>query len=104
MIDGNYYMDGEEFILCKEHLTCDDKYKTRIVHVESLKFSHDMLSHTEHVCYVEEACDRRFVPSSKEEFEIVLGMYQSCRKAIDDLNTLWFMPRWKEKEQAEETK
>lgn len=98
MIDGNYYMDGEEFILCKGHFICDDYDKTRMVRVESLKFSHDMLSHTEHACYVEEACDRRFVPSSKEEFEIVMGMYKACHKAIDELNTLWFMPRWKEKE------
>ena len=98
MTDGNYYIDGEEFIRVIGHFTCDDEDKTRMIRVETLKFSHDMLNHCEQACYVEEACDRRFVPSSREEFEIVNDIYKACRKTIDELNTLWFMPRWKEKE------
>lgn len=94
MIDGNYYMDGESFIHVKEHFMGVGDIP--MIYTEMVKFSHG-LGHYEHIGLVEEACDRRMVPSSQEEFEIVKNLYLSCHKAIDTLNTQWFKPRWKEK-------
>lgn len=95
MTDGNYYMDGESFIRCKSHLI--DCEGTPMIMAEEINFGHGLF-YAEHICLVESACDRRMVPSSKEEFEIVKNLYLSCQQAIDNLNTGWFMPRWKEKE------
>lgn len=99
MTDGKYYMDGEEFIHVTGHFIGGED--TPMILVESLTFAHG-LHYYERLGYVEKACDRRMVESSEEEFNIVKNLYMSCRKTIDTLNTQWFMPRWKEKEQTKQ--
>lgn len=70
---------------------------TPMIFAEEVMFSHGLF-YFDHIPLVESACDRRMVPSSEEEFNIVKNLYLSCQRAIDTLNTGWFIPRWKEKE------
>lgn len=101
MVDGNYYMDGECFIRVKRHFVLhNDEYDdTSMIRADELNFRHG-LGYYEDVAFVEEACDSRMVPSSKEEFEMVKNLYDACHAAIDRLNTEWFMPRWAEKQKT----
>ena len=99
MKDGEYYMDGSCFmrVISHEKVTNDRNH----IRCEVVEFQHGLYYYDSLLC-VEEACERRMVPSSQTEFETVKNLYQSCHAAIDKLNDLWFLPRWKEKQSTNE--
>lgn len=91
MTDGNYYMDGESFIHCKEHMKGQNDVS--LILAEMINFGHG-IGYYDCIPLVEDACDRRMVDSTKEEFEMIKNIYETSLNTIDKLNDLWFIPRW----------
>ena len=99
MIDGKYYVDGESFCKCLSHAKSFDGED--MVCVEACTFNEYGLSKYDRLVLVEEACDRRFVESTEEEYNTVRNLIQSTINIIDKYNDKCFLPRWTERKKKE---
>ena len=99
MIDGKYYVDGECFCKCLSHAKGFDGKD--MVCVDACTFNEYGLSKYDRLVLVEEACDRRFVESTEEEYNTVRNLIQSTINIIDKYNDKCFLPRWSERKEKE---
>ena len=89
--EGKYYVDGEGFYKCvgkKE--TSINKY----VIMDEVTIVRNVLSFYQGITYVEEACERRMVECSEEDYNYVLSQVVSTYKKLDDFNTKVFTHLW----------
>lgn len=93
--EGKYYVDGEGFYKCvgKEENNID-KY----VRMDAVITQYKNLSYYQGISYVEEACERRMVECSEEDYNYVLGQAVSICNKMYDYNTKVFTPLWMNKD------
>lgn len=77
---GKYYVDGEGFYKVLGH---EESHGTRKVQMEFVTIKYQGISYFKNFPLIEEACERRMVECSKEQFEYVK------KKALDTYNELW---------------
>lgn len=93
METGKYYVDGEGFYKVLSKI--EDKGKIVVDWVYSKSGSISRYSGLE---LVEEACDRRMVECTKEQFEKARDMADAAINKLYDYNTEVFVPLWKKRE------
>ena len=92
--EGKYYVDGEGFYKCVGKVESANKY----VYMDALIIKNKSLSFYKGITYVEEACERRMVECSEEDYNFVLGQTISVYQKLDAYNTHVFKHLWASKE------
>lgn len=93
--EGKYYVDGEGFYKCvgKEE-TNINKY----VRMDAVITRHESLSYYQGLSYVVEACERRMVECSAEDYNYALEQAECFINKMYEFNTKVFKPLWVNKE------
>lgn len=92
---GKYYVDGGGFYKCvgkkEDHENKYVRFDGVITIYNNVSFYHD-------ITYIEEACARRMVECSKEDYNFVLEQAVSICNKLDAYNTAVFKHLWAIKE------
>ena len=92
---GKYYVDGEGFYKCVDK---EENNINKYVRMDAVITKHKYLSFYQGISYVEEACERRMVECSEEDYNYVLGQVVSVCTELDEYNTKVFKHLWVNKE------
>ena len=95
--EGKCYVDGEGFYKCGERVTEEGTGK-RFAIMSAVMTS---LFHTtiyRRATYVEEACERRMVECSEEDYNYALEQAESFINKMYEFNTKVFKPLWDNKD------
>ena len=95
--EGKYYVDGEGFYKCIEVVTEEGTGK-RFAIMSAVITSSFHTSIYRRATYVEEACERRMVECSEEDYNYVLGQAVSVCTKMDEYNTKVFKHLWVNKD------
>ena len=96
--EGKYYVDGEGFYKCLE-IVIEVETGKRFVIMSAVKISSSFhVTWYKRATYVEEACEKRMVECSKEDYNYVLGQAVSFFNKMDEYNTKVFNHLWENKE------
>ena len=95
--EGKYYVDGEGFYKCLEIITEKGTGK-RFVALSAVITSSFHVTWYKRAIYVEEACERRMVECSEEDYNYVLGQAVSFFNKMDEYNTKVFKHLWENKD------
>ena len=95
--EGKYYVDGEGFYKCLEIVTEEGTGK-RFAIMSAVIVSLFHVTWYKRATYVEEACEKRMVECSKEDYNYVLGQAVSFFNKMDEYNTKVFNHLWENKE------
>lgn len=90
---GKYYVDGEGFYKCVGKVESANKY----VDMDAVIIKNKSLSFYKGITYVEEACERRMVECSEEDYNHVLDMIVHLYSILDNYNTAVFKKLWANK-------
>lgn len=92
--EGKYYVDGEGFYKCTGKV--ESCYKYAVMEAVITKFN--SVSYYECITFLEDACERRMVECSEEDYNFVLGQAISVYQKLDAYNTKVFKHLWAIKE------
>lgn len=95
--EGKYYVDGEGFYKCIEVVTEEGTGK-RFAIMSAVKTSSFHITIYKRATYVEDACERRMVECSEEDYNYVLGQATAIIKKMEEYNTKIFKHLWVNKE------
>ena len=95
--EGKYYVDGEGFYKCVGKVESANKY----VDMDAVIIKNKSLSFYKGITYVEEACERRMVECSEEDYNFVLGQTISVYQKLDAYNTQVFKHLWANKDDVQ---
>ena len=93
--EGKYYVDGEGFYKC---VGKEENNINKYVRMDAVITRHKSLSYYQGISYVEEACERRMVACSEEDYNYVLGQAVSVCTKMDEYNTKVFKHLWENKD------
>lgn len=94
--EGKYYVDGEGFYKCIGKKEFQNK---KNVLVDAVIIRYNSVSYYARLTYVEEACERRMVECSEEDYNFVLKQAVSICNRLDNYNTAVFKHLWMNKEE-----
>lgn len=92
---GKYYVDGEGFYKC---VGKEEYQNKKYVLVDAVIIRYNSVSYYARLTYVEEACERRMVECSVEDYNFVLRQAVSICNKLDNYNTAVFKHLWVNKE------
>ena len=95
--EGKYYVDGEGFYKCLEIITEEITMKKRAV-MSAVITSSFHITIYKRATYVLEACERRMVECSEEDYNYVLGQATIFIKKVEEYNTKVFKHLWENKD------
>ena len=95
--EGKYYVDGEGFYKCLEIVTEEGTGK-RFAIMSAVIVSLFHVTWYKRATYVEEACEKRMVECSKEDYNYVLEQAVSFFNKMDEYNTKVFNHLWVNKD------
>ena len=91
---GKYYADGEGFYRAIEKETHG---KNNVVIMETVMTKDHSVSHYNNISFIEEACDKRMVECTKEQFELAKEKALAVIDELYQFNSDVFLPLWKKK-------
>lgn len=91
---GKYYADGEGFYRA---ISKDKHGEKNVVEMEIVQTKDFSVSHYKHIYLIEEACDKRMVECTKEQFELAKEKALAVIDELYQLNSDVFLPLWKKK-------
>lgn len=92
---GKYYVDGEGFYKC---VGKEEYQNKKYVLVDAVIIRYNSVSYYARLTYIEEACERRMVECSEEDYNFVLKQAVSICNKLDNYNTAVFKHLWAIKE------
>ena len=95
--EGKYYVDGEGFYKCLE-IVIEEGTGKRFAIMSAVIVSLFHVTWYKRATYVEEACERRMVECSEEDYNYVLEQAVSFFKKMDEYNTKVFNHLWVNKD------
>ena len=95
--EGKYYVDGEGFYKCLEIITEEITMKKRAVMAAVITSDYHVTRY-KRATYMLDACERRMVECSEEDYNYVLGQAVSVCTKMDEYNTKVFKHLWVNKE------
>jgi hypothetical protein len=95
--EGKYYVDGEGFYKCIEVVTGEGTGK-RFAIMSAVITSPFHVTWYRRTTYVEEACERRMVECSEEDYNYVLGQAVLFFNKMYEYNTKVFNHLWVNKD------
>lgn len=95
--EGKYYVDGEGFYKCLEKITEGGTNKKFVI-MSAVMTSSFHVTWYRRTTYVEEACERRMVECSEEDYNYVLGQAVSFFNKLYEYNTKVFNHLWENKD------
>lgn len=95
--EGKYYVDGEGFYKCVEKITEGGTNKKFVI-MSAVMTSSFHVTWYRRTTYVEEACERRMVECSEEDYNYVLGQAVSFFNKMYEYNTKVFKHLWENKD------
>ena len=95
--EGKYYVDGEGFYKCVERVTEEGTGK-RFAIMSAVMTSAFHTTIYKRATYVEEACERRMVECSEEDYNYILGQATAFIKKMEEYNTKVFKHLWDNKD------
>lgn len=95
--EGKYYVDGEGFYKCLEIMTQENTLKKFAI-MAAVITSDFHVTIYKRSTYVVEACERRMVECSEEDYNYVLGQAVSVCTKMDEYNTKVFKHLWVNKD------
>ena len=88
--EGKYYVDGEGFYKCVGKVESCNKYAV----MDAVITKYNSVSYYEGITFLEDACERRMVECSKEDYNFVLKQAVSVCNQLDNYNTAVFKSLW----------
>ena len=95
--EGKYYVDGEGFYKCLE-IVIEEGTGKRFAIMSAVIVSLFHVTWYKRATYVEEACERRMVECSEEDYNYVLGQATAFIKKMEEYNTKVFKHLWENKD------
>ena len=95
--EGKYYVDGEGFYKCLE-ITTQEKTLKKFAVMSAVITSDFHVTIYKRSTYVVEACERRMVECSEEDYNYVLGQAVSFFNKMYEYNTKVFNHLWVNKD------
>lgn len=95
--EGKYYVDGEGFYKCLE-IVAEEKSTKRFAIMSAVMTSSFHVTIYNRATYVEEACEKRMVECSEEDYNYVLGQAIFSINKLEEYNTKVFNHLWENKE------
>ena len=95
--EGKYYVDGEGFYKCLE-ITTQEKTLKKFAIMSAVITSDFHVTIYKRSTYVVEACERRMVECSEEDYNYVLGQAVSFFNKMYEYNTKVFNHLWVNKD------
>lgn len=95
--EGKYYVDGEGFYKCIEVVTGEGTGK-RFAIMSAVITSPFHVTIYKRATYVEDACERRMVECSEEDYNFALKQAECFICKMYELNTKVFKPLWENKD------
>lgn len=92
---GKYYVDGEGFYKC---VGKEENNINKYVRMDAVIIRYNSVSYYAGLTYVEEACEKRMVECSAEDYNFVLKQTVSICNKLDSYNTAVFKHLWVNKE------
>jgi hypothetical protein len=92
---GKYYVDGEGFYKC---VGKEENNFNKYVRMDAVITQYKNLSYYHGISYVEEACERRMVECSEEDYNYVLGQVITICNKMHEYNTKIFTPLWRHRD------
>ena len=93
--EGKYYVDGEGFYKC---VGKEENNINKYVRMDAVITRHKSLSYYQGLSYVEEACERRMVECSAEDYNYALEQAECFINKMYEFNTKVFKPLWDNKD------
>ena len=93
--EGKYYVDGEGFYKC---IGKEENHINKKVRMDTVLLREKSVSFYSNMSYVENACERRMVECSEEDYNYVLGQAVSICSKLYDYNTKVFKHLWENKD------
>lgn len=94
--EGKYYVDGEGFYKCVGKVESCNKYAV----MDAVKIKYNSVSYHEGFTLLEDACERRMVECSEEDYKFVFKQAVSVCNRLDNYNTAVFKHLWANKEKT----
>lgn len=91
--EGKYYVDGEGFYKCLEIVTEETTMKKFAI-MAAVKTSDFHVTIYKRATYVLEACERRMVECSEEDYSNVLEQAECFINKMNEYNTKVFKTLW----------
>lgn len=88
---GKYYVDGGGFYKC---VGKEEKHENKYVRFDGVITVYNNVSFYHDITYVEEACERRMVECSEEDYSFVLKQAVSICNKLENYNTAVFKHLW----------
>ena len=95
--EGKYYVDGEGFYKCVERVI-EERTGKRFAIMSAVMTSSFHTTIYKRTTYVEDACERRMVECSEEDYNYVLGQATAFIKKMEEYNTKVFKHLWENKD------
>lgn len=95
--EGKYYVDGEGFYKCLE-ITTQEKTMNKFAIMAAVMTSDFHVTIYKRSTYVLEACERRMVECSEENYKFVLEQAECFINKMNEYNTKVFKPLWDHKD------
>lgn len=95
--EGKYYVDGEGFYKCLEIVTEETTMKKFAI-MAAVITSDFHVTIYKRSTYVLEACERRMVECSEEDYKFVLEQADCFVNKMNEYNTTVFKPLWMNKD------
>lgn len=95
--EGRYYVDGEGFYKCLEIVTEETTMKKFAI-MAAVMTSDFHVTIYKRATYVLEACERRMVECSEENYKFVLEQAECFINKMNEYNTKVFKPLWVNKD------
>ena len=95
--EGKYYVDGEGFYKCLEKITEGGTNKKFVI-MSAVMTSSFHVTWYRRTTYVEEACERRMVECSAEDYNYALEQAECFISKMYEFNTKVFKPLWENKD------
>lgn len=92
---GKYYVDGGGFYKC---VGKKEDNKNKYVRFDGVITIYNNVSFYQDMAYIEEACERRMVECSEEDYNFVLDQAVSICNKLENYNTQVFKHLWANKE------
>lgn len=93
--EGKYYVDGEGFYKC---IGKEENHINKKVRMDTVLLREKSVSFYSNMSYVENACERRMVECSKEDYNYALEQAESFINKMYEFNTKVFKPLWDNKD------
>ena len=89
--EGKYYVDGEGFYKC---VGKEENNINKYVRMDAVITRHKSLSYYQGLSYVEEACERRMIECSAEDYKHALEQSECFINKMYEFNTKVFKHLW----------